>query len=101
MNRMWSKTLKAIALLTVLLHGFSSTASATPNYVVVGYAPGWNSNPAYNFSTNFPSDVPWSDLTHVYFAFALVNNTTASMSDPNVTAAAICTQAHAHGVRCY
>ncbi|HVZ81241.1 MAG TPA: glycoside hydrolase family 18 protein, partial [bacterium] len=74
---------------------------ASPNYIVVGYAPGWNSNGAYSFTTNFATDIPWSSLTHVYFAFATVNNTTAAFSDPSNISAALVNQAHAHNVRCY
>src|SRR3970040_822194 len=104
MNLVFIKALKASFAGLVLLPGvlsLPSVVSAAPSYVVVGYAPGWNSNPSYNFAGNFPTDIPWSRISHIYFAFALANNTTVAMSNPNPTAAAICNQAHANGVRCY
>jgi len=97
MKRQILKSLFALLVLVL----FPLKAFASPSYIVVGYAPGYNSNPGYNFTGNFAGDIPWADLSHVYYAFATIGGTAAAMDDGSGVAAAICTQAHAHGVRCY
>jgi GH18 family chitinase len=95
-----TKKVLMLAGIILLLSGFSKVL-ASPNYVIAAYAPGWNSNTSYNFVGNYQTAIPWSTLSHVYFAFATVGGTAVHMSDPNAIAAGLCSYAHANGVRCY
>ncbi len=98
MNRRIAQSFLILFFLFIL---FPLKTFASPSYVVVGYAPGWNSNGAYNFTGNFASAIPWTSLSHVYYAFVTVGTTAAAVQDGAGIAAAVCNQAHAHGVRCY
>ncbi len=95
-----TKKVLMLAGMILLLSGFSKVL-ASPNYVIAAYAPGWNSNTSYNFVGNYQTAIPWSTLSHVYFAFATVGGTAVHLSDPNAIAAGLCSYAHANGVRCY
>lgn len=98
MLKMISKVVVFALLLLTAFH-----VSAAPNYIVVGYCPGYSdpSNPSYNFPANFATGIPWGDFSHVNYAFVTVGTTVAGMDDANAMAAALCNQAHANHVRCY
>ena len=90
------KNLKIFIAALVLGSSLTATSFARPPYVVVGYAPSWNSNPNYVIDL---SAIPYGDITHIYDAFAIVTGAASvSFTRP---AGLIVREAHAQGVRVY